>query len=119
MRVVRSPPPTASASCGGFAIWPAPARGRTCPAGKDLGSRSPSRSRRRFERPSGAGPAAEHFRVSVQDFVFEIRTEEIPAPALLPARLELSRRLNEALAEEGLAAAASESYAAPSRLAVG
>jgi glycyl-tRNA synthetase beta chain len=52
------------------------------------------------------------------DFVFEIRTEEIPAPALLPARLELARRLNEALAGEALAPAASESYATPRRLAV-
>jgi glycyl-tRNA synthetase beta chain len=56
--------------------------------------------------------------VSVQDFVFEIRTEEIPAPVLLPARLELSRRLSDALAEEGLAPTAAESYATPRRLAV-
>ena len=56
--------------------------------------------------------------MTVQDFVFEIRTEEIPAPALLPARLELSRRLTEALAEEGLAPASTESYATPRRLAV-
>jgi glycyl-tRNA synthetase beta chain len=56
--------------------------------------------------------------VSIQDFVFEIRTEEIPAPALLPARLELSRRLTEALGEEGLAPASAESYATPRRLAV-
>lgn len=52
------------------------------------------------------------------DFIFEIRTEEIPAPALLPARLELSRRLTDALAEEGLAPASTESYATPRRLAV-
>ncbi len=69
-------------------------------------------------RPAGAGPAAERFRVNVEDFVFEIRTEEIPAPALLPARLELARRLTEALAEQGLAPAAAESYATPRRLAV-
>ncbi len=56
--------------------------------------------------------------MTVQDFVFEIRTEEIPAPALLPARLELSRRLTDALAEEGLAPASTESYATPRRLAV-
>jgi glycyl-tRNA synthetase beta chain len=56
--------------------------------------------------------------VNIQDFVFEIRTEEIPAPALLPARLELSRRLSDALAEEGLTPAATESYATPRRLAV-
>ena len=53
----------------------------------------------------------------MKDFVFEIRTEEIPAPALLPARLELSRRLGEALAEEGIAAHGAESYATPRRLA--
>ncbi len=52
------------------------------------------------------------------DFIFEIRTEEIPAPALLPARLELSRRLTDALAEEGLAPASTESYATPRRIAV-
>ncbi|MGE5413196.1 MAG: glycine--tRNA ligase subunit beta [Syntrophomonadaceae bacterium] len=57
-------------------------------------------------------------KVKNQDFIFEIRTEEIPAPALLPARLELSRRLTDALAEEGLAPASSESYATPRRLAV-
>jgi glycyl-tRNA synthetase beta chain len=56
--------------------------------------------------------------VKVQDFLLEIRTEEIPAPALLPARLELSRRLSDALAEEGLTPSASESYATPRRLAV-
>jgi glycyl-tRNA synthetase beta chain len=56
--------------------------------------------------------------VKNQDFVFEIRTEEIPAPALLPARLELARRLSEALAGEGLAPAAVESYGTPRRLAV-
>lgn len=52
------------------------------------------------------------------DFVFEIRTEEIPAPTLMPARLELARRLNEALASEGLVPASSESYATPRRLAI-
>lgn len=52
------------------------------------------------------------------DFIFEIRTEEIPAPALLPARLELSRRLTDALVEEGLVPASTESYATPRRLAV-
>jgi glycyl-tRNA synthetase beta chain len=53
-----------------------------------------------------------------KDFVFEIRTEEIPAPALTPARLELARRLGEVLAEESLEPAAVESYATPRRLAV-
>jgi glycyl-tRNA synthetase beta chain len=56
--------------------------------------------------------------VKNDDFIFEIRTEEIPAPALLPARLELSRRLTDALVEEGLAPASTESYATPRRLAV-
>jgi len=56
--------------------------------------------------------------LSNHDFLFEIRTEEIPAPALLPARLELSRRLAEVAAEEGIAAASVESYATPRRLAV-
>ncbi len=68
--------------------------------------------------PAGLDPAAKYFRVRSQDFVFEIRTEEIPAPVLMPARLELLRRLSEALAEEGLAAASSESYATPRRLSV-
>ena len=55
--------------------------------------------------------------MNVQDFLLEIRTEEIPASALLPARLELARRLSDAFAEEGLAPASSESYATPRRLA--
>ncbi len=56
--------------------------------------------------------------MSAQDFIFEIRTEEIPASALLPARLELARRLSDALAQEGLTpASAAESYATPRRLA--
>ncbi|HEY2798689.1 MAG TPA: glycine--tRNA ligase subunit beta [Thermoanaerobaculia bacterium] len=56
--------------------------------------------------------------MNTKDFVFEIRTEEIPAPALTPARLELARRLGEGLAEESLPPAAVESYATPRRLAV-
>jgi glycyl-tRNA synthetase beta chain len=56
--------------------------------------------------------------VNTKDFVFEIRTEEIPAPALTPARLELARRLGESLAEESLPPAAVESYATPRRHAV-
>ncbi len=56
--------------------------------------------------------------MNTQDFLFEIRTEEIPAPALLPARLELARGLGEALGQEGLAPASVESYATPRRLAV-
>ena len=53
-----------------------------------------------------------------QDFLLEIRTEEIPAPALLPARLELARRLTETLADEELSPASVESFATPRRLAV-
>ena len=56
--------------------------------------------------------------MNAHDFLFEIRTEEIPAPSLLPARLELSRSLSDALAQEGLAPAAVESYATPRRLVV-
>jgi glycyl-tRNA synthetase beta chain len=56
--------------------------------------------------------------VKNQDFLFEIRTEEIPAPALMPARMELARRLSESLADEGLAPSAIESFATPRRLAV-
>lgn len=56
--------------------------------------------------------------MSTRDFLFEIRTEEIPAPALLPARLELSRRLGEAMGEEGIPPSAVESYATPRRLTV-
>ncbi len=56
--------------------------------------------------------------MSTKEFVFEIRTEEIPAPALTPARLELARRLGESLAEESLPPAAVESFATPRRLAV-
>jgi len=54
--------------------------------------------------------------VNAQDFLFEIRTEEIPAPALPTARLELTRRLREALAEAGINAETAESYATPRRL---
>ncbi len=54
--------------------------------------------------------------MNTQDFLLEIRTEEIPAPALLPARLELSRAAGDALAAEGLAPAAIESYATLRRL---
>ncbi len=52
------------------------------------------------------------------DFLFEIRTEEIPAAALAGARQDLARGLAGALAEEGLAPEAVESYATPRRLAV-
>ncbi len=55
--------------------------------------------------------------MNIQDFLLEIRTEEIPAPALLSARMELARRLSDALAEEGLTPASAESYATPRRLA--
>jgi glycyl-tRNA synthetase beta chain len=50
------------------------------------------------------------------DFLLEIRTEEIPAGTLAGARVDLSRRFTEALAEEGLTAEAVESLATPRRL---
>jgi glycyl-tRNA synthetase beta chain len=50
------------------------------------------------------------------DFLFELRTEEIPAPVLLPARLDLLRGVTEALAEEGLVAETAQSFATPRRL---
>jgi glycyl-tRNA synthetase beta chain len=53
-----------------------------------------------------------------QDFLLEIRTEEIPAAALGGARMDLARGLTAALTERGLAPAATESYATPRRLAV-
>jgi glycyl-tRNA synthetase beta chain len=56
--------------------------------------------------------------VSRLDFLFELRTEEIPAPVLLPARLDLLRGVTEALAEEGLVAEATQSFATPRRLAL-
>lgn len=52
------------------------------------------------------------------DFLFEIRTEEIPAAMLAGAREDLARGISEALAQEGLAPEAVESYATPRRLAV-
>ncbi len=56
--------------------------------------------------------------MNAQDFLFEIRTEEIPAPALMPARIALSSGLGDALAQEGLTPVSVESYATPRRLAV-
>src|SRR5262245_56391536 len=64
------------------------------------------------------GAAQTTGQVNVHDFLLEIRTEEIPAPALLPARLEIARAAGEALAEAGLAARAIESYATLRRLAL-
>jgi glycyl-tRNA synthetase beta chain len=52
------------------------------------------------------------------DFLFEIRTEEIPAPALPAARKDLANGISEALSEQGLAPGAVESYATPRRLVV-
>ncbi len=54
--------------------------------------------------------------MKTQDFLLEIRTEEIPAPALLPARMDLARAAGEALAGEGLAPAKIETYATLRRL---
>jgi glycyl-tRNA synthetase beta chain len=52
------------------------------------------------------------------DFLFEIRTEEIPAPALPAARKDLANGISEALSEQGLAPEAVESFATPRRLVV-
>ena len=56
--------------------------------------------------------------MNLLDFLLEIRTEEIPAPALSAARLDLARRVAEALEEESLGAQASQSFATPRRLAL-
>jgi len=53
-----------------------------------------------------------------EDFLLEIRTEEIPAPALPAAREDLGRGIGEALSDEGLAAESILSYATPRRLVV-
>ncbi len=52
------------------------------------------------------------------DFLFEIRTEEIPAAILAGAREDLARGISEALSEAGLAPEAVESFATPRRLVV-
>jgi glycyl-tRNA synthetase beta chain len=51
-----------------------------------------------------------------QDFLLEIRTEEIPANSLSGARSDLLSRVTEGLAEEGLVAESAESLATPQRL---
>ncbi len=50
------------------------------------------------------------------DFLLEIRTEEIPAASLAGARQDLSTRVTQGLADEGLVAKSSESLATPRRL---
>ncbi|PYQ35636.1 MAG: glycine--tRNA ligase subunit beta [Acidobacteria bacterium] len=52
------------------------------------------------------------------DFLFEIRTEEIPAATLAGARRDLARGIGEALEQEGIAAESVESYGTPRRLVV-
>ena len=52
------------------------------------------------------------------DFLFEIRTEEIPAATLAGARHDLARGIGEALEQEGVAAESVESYGTPRRLVV-
>ena len=52
------------------------------------------------------------------DFLFEIRTEEIPAATLAGARRDLARGIGEALEQEGIAAESIESYGTPRRLVV-
>src|SRR5512141_2805907 len=51
-----------------------------------------------------------------QDFLLEIRTEEIPAAALPGARADLQAGITKALEEEGLAAESAQSLATPRRL---
>ena len=50
------------------------------------------------------------------DFLLEIRTEEIPAAAMVAARLDLARLMKQALDEEGLAAEEAHSLGTPRRL---
>ena len=50
------------------------------------------------------------------DFLLEIRTEEIPAPALAAARDDLRTRVLENLGEQGLVPESAESLATPRRL---
>ena len=51
-----------------------------------------------------------------QDFLLEIRTEEIPAASLAGARLDLLERLRQTLGEEGLLPEEAQVYATPRRL---
>lgn len=51
-----------------------------------------------------------------QDFLLEIRTEEIPAAALPAARADLQAGITKALEEEGLAGESAQSLATPRRL---
>ena len=67
------------------------------------------------EDEEGSGAAAVS-RMTTHDFLLEIRTEEIPAPVVATARRDLARLVAENLAEQGLAAASSESYGTPRRL---
>ncbi|MFN2386157.1 MAG: glycine--tRNA ligase subunit beta [Thermoanaerobaculia bacterium] len=53
-----------------------------------------------------------------QDFLLEIRTEEIPAGALAAARRDLALRLQEGLGEAGIAPEAVQAFATPRRLVV-
>ena len=50
------------------------------------------------------------------DFLLEIRTEEIPAAALVTARADLLRKATEALSEEGLPPVEGQALATPRRL---
>ena len=51
-----------------------------------------------------------------QDFLLELRTEEIPAAALPGAREDMQARVTEGLREQGLAAESAQSLATPRRL---
>ncbi len=54
--------------------------------------------------------------MTTHDFLLEVRTEEIPAPVVATARRDLARLVAQGLAEEGLAASRTESYATSRRL---
>src|SRR5439155_16190254 len=56
------------------------------------------------------------FPMKRQDFLLELRTEEIPAAALPGAREDMQARVTEGLREQGLAAESAQSLATPRRL---
>jgi glycyl-tRNA synthetase beta chain len=54
----------------------------------------------------------------MNDFLLELRSEEIPARMQVKAKEDLARLFNDALAKAGLAAASVETFATPRRLAL-
>jgi glycyl-tRNA synthetase beta chain len=55
---------------------------------------------------------------SMNDFLLELRSEEIPARMQVKAKEDLARLFNDALAKAGLAATSVETFATPRRLAL-